>query len=81
MDEIKAQGLLFFLAEYDTTANALCWLIYSLACNPEIQEKVHQEIEEVVGDKVRGARNPFGDQYTSFGTPLVRCTKNSIFQN
>ena len=58
MDEIKAQGLLFFFAGYDTTANALCWLIHSLACNPEIQEKVHQEIVEVVGDEVRGIRNP-----------------------
>ena len=53
MDEIKAQGALFFLAGYDTTANALCWLIYSLACNPDVQEKVYDEIQNQIGDEVR----------------------------
>ena len=53
MDEINAQGSLFFLAGYDTTANALSWLIYSLACNPEIQEKVYDEIQEIIGNNVR----------------------------
>ena len=52
MDEITAQGVLFFIAGYDTTANALCWLIYCLACNPEIQEKVYDEIQEVIGNNV-----------------------------
>ncbi len=50
-DEIKAQALLFFIAGYDTTANALCWLIYSLACNPETQE-VFAEIQEFMGGEV-----------------------------
>ena len=53
MDEIKAQGCLFFLAGYDTTANALCWLIFNLGCNPEIQEKVYDEIQEMIGNNVR----------------------------
>ena len=34
------------------TANALCWLIYNLACNPEIQEKVYDGIQEVIGNNV-----------------------------
>ena len=53
MDEIQAQALLFFIAGYDTTANGLCWLMYNLACNPEIQEKVYDEIQEVIGNNVR----------------------------
>ena len=52
MDEIKAQGILFFLAGYDTTANALSWLMYILACNPDIQEKVYDEIQEKIGNSV-----------------------------
>ena len=57
MDEIKAQAILFFIAGYDITANALCWLIYSLASNPEIQEKVHDEIQEVTGENVSDVKN------------------------
>ena len=48
-----AQAILLFIAGYDTTANALCWLMYNLACNPEIQEKVYDEIQEVIGNDVR----------------------------
>ena len=33
---------------------ALCWLIYNLACNPEIQEKVYDEIQDVIGKNVSG---------------------------
>ena len=51
-DEIKAQAFLFFAARYDTTANALCWLIYNLAWNLEIQEKVYDEIKSVTRENV-----------------------------
>ena len=51
-DEIKAQAFLFFAAGYDTTANALCWLIYNLAWNPDIQEKVYDEIKSVICENV-----------------------------
>ena len=51
-DEIKAQAFLFFAAGYDTTANALCWLIYNLAWNPDMQEKVYDEIKSITGENV-----------------------------
>lgn len=50
--EILSQAVLFLLAGYDTTANTLGYLIYSLALNPECQEKVYDEAHRVVGDKV-----------------------------
>ena len=43
----------FFLAGFDTVANAISFLCYNLACNPNIQDKLYQEIVEVLGDKVR----------------------------
>jgi cytochrome P450 len=46
-DEIIAQGLMFFLAGYETTANVLALFGYNLATYPECQEKLHQEIVEV----------------------------------
>ena len=41
---IEAQGMVFLLAGFETTANTLGSLIYHLAIYPEVQEKIFQEI-------------------------------------
>ena len=51
-DEVVAQGLLFFLAGYETTASAISFLAYSLATNPDCQDKLRQEIAQVMAEKV-----------------------------
>lgn len=45
LDELKAQGILFFLAGFDTTATLLSNLSYLLAANPPAQERLLQEID------------------------------------
>ncbi len=50
-DEIITQGVLFFIAGYETTAQAIAFLVYNLALNPEYQEKLKEEIDSVIGDK------------------------------
>ena len=55
-DEIVAQGLLFFLAGFETTANTLALLGYNLARHPECQEKLYQEIMEVTGGQVSSGK-------------------------
>ena len=52
MEEILAQGILFFFGGYDTTSSSIAFLIYNLTLNPEIQEKLHEEIMDAAGDKV-----------------------------
>jgi cytochrome P450 family 3 subfamily A len=47
-EEVIAQGLLFFIAGFETTANTLSLLGYSLATNPECQEKLIAEIDKVM---------------------------------
>jgi len=47
-EELLAQGFLFFLAGFETTANTLSLLAYSLATHPECQEKLIKEIDAVV---------------------------------
>ena len=51
-EEVLSNLFLFLLAGYDTTSGTLSFLLYNLAVHPEIQEKLAQEIEDVVGDKV-----------------------------
>ena len=43
---------MFFFGGYDTTASAISFLMYLLAVNPEVQDKLHREIVNVSKDKV-----------------------------
>ena len=52
MPEVLGHSILFMLVGYDTTSNALTFTAYNLATHPECQEKLIQEIDEVLG-KVR----------------------------
>jgi len=45
-DDIIANAILFFLAGYETTASMLSFLFYSLAINPECQQKLYEEVIE-----------------------------------
>lgn len=44
--EAMAQCVLFFLAGLETTSSTLAFATYHLALNPEVQEKLRQEVDE-----------------------------------
>ncbi|CAG2167944.1 unnamed protein product [Oppiella nova] len=46
--EIQAQGWVFFVAGYETTATTLSFCSYQLALNPHIQDRLYEEVEGVV---------------------------------
>ena len=45
-DYLVATALVFFIAGYDNVSGVLSWICFELALNPEVQEKVQQEIDE-----------------------------------
>ncbi|UJR23770.1 hypothetical protein I4U23_026746 [Adineta vaga] len=48
--EILGQAMIFLLAGYETTSVLMSFFFYIMAIEPEIQEKVYNEIEQEIGD-------------------------------
>jgi len=46
-DQLSAQGMIFFLAGFETTAHSMGSLCYHLAKNPEEYQKLEEEIDSV----------------------------------
>uniref|UniRef100_A0A8C6XFV1 unspecific monooxygenase n=1 Tax=Naja naja TaxID=35670 RepID=A0A8C6XFV1_NAJNA len=49
--EILSQAIIFIFAGYETVSSALSYLMYELAIQPDIQQKLQEEIEEVLPNK------------------------------
>jgi cytochrome P450 len=47
--QIRDEVLTIFLAGYETVANALTWTWYLLSQNPEVEAKLHAELDAVLG--------------------------------
>lgn len=50
-DEIFAQSNTFLLAGYETTASCMAFTTYLLATNPQIQDKLREEIASICNDE------------------------------
>ena len=46
--QLRDELMTIFLAGYETTSNALTWTWYLLSQNPEVELKLHEEIDEVL---------------------------------
>ena len=45
-----ASAIIFFFAGMDTTSTTLSAIVHALTHHPEVQHKLREEIEEVIGD-------------------------------
>ncbi|HEU4698300.1 MAG TPA: cytochrome P450 [Gemmatimonadales bacterium] len=52
--QLRDEAMTIFLAGHETTANALTWTWYLLARHPEVEARLHAELDTVLG--ARGAR-------------------------
>lgn len=50
--QIRDEIVTLFLAGHETTANALSWTWYLLAQHPEVEQKLHEELDSVLHGRV-----------------------------
>jgi len=51
LKRVRDEATTFMLAGHETTANALSWMWFLLARNPEARERLLAEVDEVLGDR------------------------------
>jgi cytochrome P450 len=50
--QVRDEAMTLFLAGHETTANALSWTLYLLSKNPDVEARLHQELDEVLQSEV-----------------------------
>src|SRR5918992_385626 len=48
--QVRDEVMTIFIAGHETTANALTWTFYLLSQYPDVEKKLHDEIDSVLGD-------------------------------
>jgi cytochrome P450 len=56
-EQVRDEVLTIFLAGYETVANGLAWTWYLLSQNPEVEAKLHAELDAVLGTGPAGSAN------------------------
>jgi len=50
-EQIRNEIIVLFMAGHETTANVLAWTWYLISQAPDIEKKLHQELDEVLGGR------------------------------
>lgn len=62
--QVRDEAITLFLAGHETTANALTWAWYLLSEHPDIEAKLHAELEGTLGDALPGMADVPRLEYT-----------------
>jgi cytochrome P450 len=62
--QLRDEAMTIFLAGHETTANAMTWTWYLLSQDPEIEAKLHREIDEVLEGRLPTADDVSRLRYT-----------------
>jgi len=57
LEQMAAQAFVFFVAGFETSSSTMSYCLYELALQPEIQQRVREEIESVLANEEGGKLN------------------------
>ena len=63
-EQIRNEIIVLFMAGHETTANSLAWCWYLLSQSPEVEAKLHAELDAVLGDRLPGFSDVANLPYT-----------------
>jgi cytochrome P450 len=52
--QLRDEIMTLLIAGHETTANALCWTFHLLAQHPDVERRLHDEVDAVLGDRLPG---------------------------
>ena len=55
--QVRDEAMTILLAGHETTANALTWTWYLLSQHPDVEQKLHREIDVVLGNRLPSAED------------------------
>jgi cytochrome P450 len=62
--QVRDETMTLFLAGHETTSNALTWTWHLLSQHPDVERRLHQEIDAVLEDRPAGAADAANLPYT-----------------
>ena len=63
--QVRDEVLITFAAGHETTSNALTWTWYLLSENPAVEERLHAEVDAVIGSRAPSAEDVPRLEYTT----------------
>jgi cytochrome P450 len=63
--EVRDQALIFLVAGHETTATSMTFALHLLGLHPDVQTRVQEEVEEVLGDRLPVLEDVGALQYTT----------------
>jgi cytochrome P450 len=76
--QVRDEVMTIFIAGHETTANALTWTFYLLSQNQDVETKLHNEIDSVLGDGSGGDDNVGNRIPTADDIPKLQYTENVL---
>lgn len=78
--QVRDEVMTIFIAGHETTANALTWTFYLLSQNPDVERKLHYEIDSVLGNSdSSGGDNNIGNKIpTAEDIPKLQYTEKVL---
>ena len=74
--QVRDEVMTIFIAGHETTANALTWTLYLLSQNPDVENRLHEELDSVLSTDSNGDSNRIKRVVTTDDMSKLQYTEN-----